>query len=128
MDTFNFPNHKVVTKYPDSSGRIQFGKNWIFTSAPDAPDQRIFTLSFKGFKYYGSDGSPDLVTDASFNNMGALEAFYQSQRLNKSFLYPHPVYGTLTVRFNKPLEIPNGIENGDGMVEPFEIELIELPA
>lgn len=129
METFNFPYHRVSTDYPESSTRIQFGKGWEFASAPDAPDQRIFKLSFRGFKYYvnPSTGEIDTTTNANVNNLAALEAFYQAHRQHGKFIYPHPVYGNVVVRFRTPLRIPEGRPGGNGVVEDFTIELIEQP-
>lgn len=127
MDTFDFPYHKVSTTYPESSIRVQFGRSYTFATKPDAPDQRIFTLEFALLKYFLNDMEE---VDATINptiNLAALEAFYQAHRLWDTFTYPHPVYGNLDVKFNKPLEIPAGVEGGDGAVQKISVELIEQP-
>jgi hypothetical protein len=129
MDTFLWNRHKVETLYPDSTVRAQFGNSYQFAAPPDSPDQRIFKLYFTGFKYFvQSDGvSVDLTTSEYINNVGALEVFYQSKRLYGTFIYPHPAIGNVTVRFSKPLQIPKGVASGNGLVEDFIVELIELP-
>lgn len=129
MLTFDFPYHLVPeTDYPDSSVRVSFGRSWIFTAPPDAPDQRTFTLSFTGFKYYvDENGNIDHTTNANINNMAALEDFYQQVRLYDIFIYPHPVYGNVNVRFKDPLKVPKGVKGGDGVLEDFQISLIEVP-
>lgn len=55
-----------------------------------------------------------------------LEAFYNAHKLHRSFLYPHPVYGNLEVKFMSPLKIPEGIKGGNGALNDFEIDLIEI--
>jgi hypothetical protein len=130
MDTFNFPNHRFSTKYPDNGIRVQFGKSYTFAAAPDSPDQRTWVLKFAGFKYYlDGAGALDVTTNASRNNLGTLEAFYKEHGTWKSFTYPHPnpAVGAVAVRFDKPLEIPDGIAGGDGMVPEFDVTLIEVP-
>lgn len=128
MLTFPTTCFLVETKYPDSSVRVQFGKSWTFTAPPDAPDQRGFSLTLKGMKYYVNlDGSINATTGSDINNLAALETFYQTVRLFDDFHFPHPIYGTLVCRFNKPLQIPKGIPGGLGVVEDMTIELIEVP-
>lgn len=127
MAVFEFPYHKVRTIYPDSARRVQLGNSWEFTSAPNAPDQRTFELTFKGMKYFvNSNGTINKTTQKSLN-VGALELFYQQHQTWKKFDYPHPVHGTLQVRFAAPLDIPPGIEGGTGVVEDFQIKFIEQP-
>lgn len=145
MQTFNFPYHKFRTEYPESGNRVQLGGNYIFTAPPNGPDLRRFTLSFETMKYYvvGRDeagirldfannryisktlGEIDVFKNREIN-MGALEAFYNAHKLHRSFLYPHPIYGNLEVKFMRPLKIPNGITGGDGALESFEVDLIEI--
>lgn len=70
------------------------------------------------------ESSLDLVKNATYN-MGALEAFYNRHKLHKPFIYPHPVYGNIEVRFMDPLKIPEGIVGGNGALEDFNLTLIE---
>lgn len=127
MKTFSFPNHRQKAKYPESSTRLVLGGGYVFASEPVAPDHRTFTLIFpKGYKYFlNGDGTLDITTNADKNNFGAIEIFYQEHKLHLPFTYPHPIWGPLKVRFNKPLETPDGVPNGDGAVENFELEIIE---
>ena len=128
LETFDFPYFKYRTKYPDSSMRVQLGKGYVFTAAPDAPDQRLFILKFNAMKYFLNEAETTLDSTASPNiNMWRLEQFYQAHGTHQEFNFTHPMYGAMVCRFNKPLEIPEGIENGGGAVEPFEIELLEVP-
>lgn len=133
MERFYFPYHTFSAKYPESSVRVQFGNNWTFTAKPDAPDVRQITLKFQAMKYYPPtiDGNGVATQDITTNpeiNLAALEKFYQDHRLHKKFIYPHPVYGDMVVKFQRPLEIPEGVQGGDGVVEGIEVELMEQPA
>jgi hypothetical protein len=128
MDTFNFPAHLVSTKEPANSFRMSFGGAYVFTAAPDAPDQRVFTLYFTGMQYYqNSDGSIDSTTNAAINNMAALYTFYKAHKLHITFIYPHPIFGNITVKFKDPLEVPKGIRGGTGVVEDFQMTMEEAP-
>lgn len=128
MDTFPMTYFKFETKYPESSTKVQLGKNWTFTAPPNAPDQKIFTLTFTGLKYYVDDaGELDDTTDANTKNMLTLQLFYESVRTYAKFNFYHPVYGLLVCQFNKPLLIPKGISGGFGALEDFTVELLEIP-
>lgn len=127
LETFNFPYHTVETTNPDSSTRIQMGNSYIFSAAPSAPDQRSFKLYFKTMKVYEtSGGAIDYVTDQAMNFMRLVQ-FYQTHKTYKSFLYPHPLHGTVEVKFKSPLVEPKGVEGGFGHTEAFDVEFIEIP-
>lgn len=122
---------KFETKYEESGTRIKFGNTWEFTAAPTAPPRKIFTLHYEGMRYYVShyDSSGDVFFSSEHPelNIGLLEQFYQEHEMWKSFDLQHPVYNSKVCRFNKPLHIPKGYTAGRGMVEPFSVELIEVP-
>lgn len=126
METFNFPFHKFSTDYPESGTRVQLNGNYLFTAPPNGPDLRTITLRFPTMFYYlTSGGAIDIVKNPQYN-MAVLEAFYNRHKLHKSFLYPHPVYGNMEVKFGRPLRIPEGMDGGSGAVEEFTIDLIEV--
>ena len=126
MDTFNFPYHLVKTQYPDSGDTMVFGKAYVFTSKPSAPDQRTFILTFPGMKYYFTAGVVN-NTDNPTTNYKVLQEFYEAHRLWATFIYPHPVLGNINVKFGKPLADPDPIPEGNGAQSSFEIQLIEQP-
>lgn len=176
-ETFNFPYHTVGTDYSDNSTRVQFGRGYVFASRPEAPPQRLFTLTLKGMKWVGTwatkvsslsssakEGACEYVTSSKIAyrrvsgawlllqnvsdlriskststliyfvnlvdepaiNVGILEEFYLRHELWNTFWYAHPTCGTRLVRFNKPLKIPPGIENGRGVIDPMALEFIEV--
>jgi hypothetical protein len=126
MQTFDFPYHTFRTEYPESGNRVQLGGNYVFTAPPNGPDLRRFTLKFKTMFYYlYPNGTIDTTKNPQYN-MAVLEAFYNAHKLHRSFLYPHPVYGNVEVKFMSPLKIPEGIEGGNGALGDFEIDLIEI--
>lgn len=126
METFNFPYHTFETINPESGVRVQMGGGYLFNAAPDSPDQRTFKLAFEGMKYYvDSLGEADETIEPT-KNMKAISEFYRAHRMHVTFLYDHPVYGLLEVKFNKPLVEPKGKKGGSGVVEAFEIELLEI--
>jgi len=127
METFTWMNHSFATEYPESGFKLQFGGSYQYSEGPTSPDQRVITLSFPLMKYFVTAlGVPEATTQATIN-MLALENFYNVHKMWKTFIYPHPVYGNMNVRFNKPLKIPPGIPDGGGAVGAFSLELIEIP-
>lgn len=127
MDTFTFPYHLVKTQYPDSGDTMVFGKSYVFTSKPSAPDQRTFILTFAGMTYFiNTDGTINTTTLPTINYR-VLQQFYEAHRMWDTFIYPHPILGNINVKFGKPLSDPDSIPLGKGAVQSFEIQLIEQP-
>jgi len=126
LEVFDFPFHKVKTVNPESGIRGQFGNSYIFTAPPTAPDQRIFKLSFAAMRFYTEGSEVSATVNPTFNMKNLID-FYHAHKLFLSFHYPHPVYGTLEVRFNKPFEEPESLLGGGGTTEAFEVEFIEIP-
>ena len=124
--TFDFPNHMVEEKYPESGTRLTLGNSYTFATPPTAPDQRIFTLTFQTmWRGLNGNGTVD-VTSQPGNNMGALRDYYEDHKLYKTFQYQHPWLGLLNVRFNQPLQMPKGKPDGRGWSEGFTVEFIEM--
>lgn len=126
MATFPATYYQTSTKYPNSGTRIQMGRSYTYTAPQVSPDQRIFTLSLAGMQYFVTNNVIDLTVSTE-RNMAVLDAFYREHLLYKSFDFNHPVYGIILCKFNQPLEIPKGIPGGNGVLEPFTVELIEIP-
>lgn len=127
METFDFPYHTVETENPESGFRGQFGGSYVFSAPPSDPDQRTFTLHFPTMKFF-EDGVGGLTTTVYPQyNMYKLIQFYQTHKLHTSFLYNHPVHGTLVCKFRDPLKEPEGIPGGSGAVKEFTVRLIEIP-
>lgn len=127
MDTYDFPYFTFETDNPDTGVRVQLGGGYVFAAEPPAPDQRSFTLHYPSMIYYvGDDGFPEAVTDPK-KNMQTLANFYRDHKLHVPFLWVHPVYGEMVVRFNKPLKEPEGNKGGQGSTKGFDVEFIEVP-
>lgn len=127
METFPVTHFQFSTKYPQSGTRVQLGKSYQFDAPPKAPDQRMFVLTIMGLQYFtDSQGQLDLLVHPE-RNVAVLDQFYQDHKTAFPFLFNHPVYGEVTVKFSRPLEIPRGIIGGEGVVETFDVELLEIP-
>lgn len=127
MATFPCTYFTYQTRYPESGIRVQLGNSYQYDVAPEAPDQRIFTLTLPGMQYFlTSGGAIDLVASPG-RNMAVLEAFYNTHKRAMAFTFVHPVLGSLQCKFNRPLEIPDGLPGGGGVLNPVTLELVEIP-
>lgn len=123
----NFSLHKVSTEYQSNNFSMTMGGGYSFDTDGSFPPLRIFNLKFTGFRYYvNSDGEVDAEINKDINNMKALEDFYRDHLTHKTFIYNHPVYGDVKVRFKDPLNIPEGITGAGGVLESFDVKLKEV--
>jgi hypothetical protein len=128
MDTFGFPYHSVTHIYPKGDG-VRFGRGYIFTTKPQLPFQRIFRLHFNAMQWlFNGSGVADATINPSLNIL-ALINFYEAHDTSQAFIYAHPVFGNLVVKFSPdtPLEVPKAIDGGTGTTEAFELFLVEQP-
>lgn len=129
METFSFPYHVPTHAYPKGDS-FKFGRGYEFSSAPALPIQRRFKLFFNAMIWYfdAVTGAADNSTDPELNMMALME-FYERHLTHKKFIYEHEIFGTLIVKFasDVPFEVPKSIQNSGGVVEPFELVLVEQP-
>jgi len=129
METFDWPYFTTRTQYPESTIRFQFGRSYTFAVPPASPDQRIFHLKFPTLVYFETavdSGVLDITTQPSVN-LGRLEDFYTRHKMFQSFNWAHPAHGAMVCKFNKPLEVPEGLPGGGGAVDEITLEFIEIP-
>lgn len=127
MDTFDFPMHLYEVNYVDNQFRAQLGGNWQWVAAPDAPEQRIFKLSFTAMRWIINSNNTIHRTNEPAINIARLEDFYKAHLLHEEFIYPSTYHGNVVVRFNKPFLLPKGLPGGNGTTQGFELEFIEVP-
>lgn len=124
--TWDFaPNsHVAVELAPDTAGGVSFN-GWDFTSKPSVPYRRKFRLKISGMRWRlnGAGNALDVTTDPFFN-AGRLLAFYQARQNWDTFTYPHEYLGNITVKFAEKLDLPEAIQNSNGLIPDFEITLI----
>lgn len=127
METFPCTAFTFSTKYPESGTRMDLGNSYDFVVGSPAPDQRIFMLTLPGLGYFVGGGGAISRSVDPWRNMAVLDDFYLDHKLAKSFFFDHPVYGQLVCRFNSPLEIPEGIPGGTGVLNVVQVQLVEVP-
>jgi len=124
METFNFPFHGNP-----SMSRIELKGGFRFSNEPSEPILRLFSLTFPAMVYKSlPNGDPDaLGTIDANNNIMALWEFYKTHGTWKSFIYPHPVFGNVIVRFDTPFTIPQ-VTGNRGLVSNVEVKFREHPS
>lgn len=117
---------RVIQELPPQESPVITMNGWPFAVKPKTPYQRTFKVKLNGLRWYLNVGGTalDETTDTKFN-AGRLLTFYRTHRLWDSFLITTQYLGTVRVRFNKPVTIPEGIPDSGGYIDQFEVELIE---
>lgn len=130
METFNFPYHGNPEMTPEeNNSSIILKDGFRFDPEPSEPIIRVFSLNFPVMAYRVlPDGAPDVqgTLVPEFNIM-SLWQFYVRHGTWKTFTYPHPVFGNVTVKFNAPFTLP-AVEGNLGMVKNTQVTLREHPA
>lgn len=124
MQTFTFGPHTVRHDYPEGDS-VRFGKGYVFAAEPQLPLRRTFFLKFETMRWYQNASGVYVTTTNPSENVYALDAFYRDHTQFKRFIYAHPVYGNLTVRFSSPFRMPAGKQGGSGWTEAFELQITE---
>lgn len=121
---FAWPYHGFSTQYSEPFTTVNLTTPNTQGYVPDQTLKpvRTFELDFVGMKHRETAAQvcdPNL----SFNR---LYEFYELHGLHRRFVYEHPVYGDIIVRFAKPVTIPKKILDGNGSLGTFTVQLIEV--
>lgn len=127
LERFIWVNHNFATKYQEPFSRVQSGNNQGFVVKSEVKPVRYLTLRFPIL----SIKEPEDTIKSGLNftphlDFNALKAFYLRHQSHSNFIYEHPVYGDMVVRFAKPLSMPKKNESSTGTVQGFTLELIEV--
>lgn len=127
MDVWDFCPGRMVprTKPPQATVGVSMN-GWQFSSRPTVPFQKTFLVKLHGLTWYLNDASGlfDPLTDARFNAR-RFEQFYEEHGTWKPFTFPHPHFGNILCRFAAAPEVPEGIPNSGGLIEGFDVQLVE---
>lgn len=121
---FAWPYHGFSTSYNEPFQTVNLTSSNTQGYVPDQTLKpvRTFELDFIGMKHRETAAQicdPNL----SFNR---LYEFYELHGLHRRFVYEHPVYGDVIVRFGKPVSIPKKILDGNGSLNTFSVTLVEV--
>jgi hypothetical protein len=123
---FDFcPKYMVPKTQPPKPTDGVSMNGWFFSSKPKVPYQRTFIITLQGMRWYLSGtGFYDDITNPLYN-AHRLERFYQANGTWDSFAFTHPHLGPMTCRFAEPVQVPEAIINSGGLIDKFDIKLIE---
>lgn len=124
LDRFVWDKFNFGTSYNEPFGQINL-KNTSsqpYVYAQSTKPIRIIELEFSTMIYTGGEPN-NCPKNINFN---ALMAFYVKHGCHSSFLFDHPVYGDMVVRFSKPIIMPKKNPGGSGTTQSFSITLVEV--
>ena len=125
--TFDFaPNrHTPEELAPTETSAVSF-RGWEFTSKPNTPYRPIYKLTLYGMRWYlnAAGTAFDLTTNPTFN-AARLRKFYLDNRTWDSYAYTHQTLGAMTCRFATPVNIPLALPNSGGLIDKFEVMIIQ---
>lgn len=125
MATWDFvPKHMVVENLPPEQAKGLSMNGWFFSAKPNVPWQYKFKVTVNGLQWFlNNDGSYNDGTNGPINAR-RFEQFVVDHGLWKVFDFPHPHFGTIQCRFSNLPAVPKGEVNANGVIAPFEVELV----
>lgn len=124
---FDFcPDSRVAEKLAPEEPEVGDFNGWVYNPVPVLPFRPTFKVTLEGLRWYlNNEGNAlDTTTDIT-RNAGRLEAFYLIHRLHRPFNFQHEYLGNLEMRFYEPVSVPKGLENAGGVIDSFEIMMIQ---
>ena len=120
----------VETEYKINRANLSFEGSYQYaTPREDAKrlrDLRVFTVTIPIMRYYFGSQGQLLIDYERSTNFAWLEWMYNIHKTVKPFLFDHPIYGSLMVRFAEPLKVPKGIKGGQAALDSVGITLVEV--
>lgn len=129
LERFIWDHHNFGTKYvePFTHGHVGSEGSQSFIPYTVNKPVRVFSLDFPLLMLQESDYAKH--TGLAYRpelDFSKLKDFYVRHKSYKPFIYNHPVYGDVVVRFAKPLSLPKKMTGGSGAVQGFTLELQEV--
>lgn len=129
LERFIWENFNFGTKYVEPFVHTSSGPSGTQTFVPYNAKKpvRNFSLDFPLLHLQEPNhaGTTGLVYRPELD-FTTLKEFYIRHKSHKPFIFFHPVYGDIVVRFAKPLAMPKKISGGMGLVQGFTLELQEV--
>ena len=129
LERFIWENFNFGTKYVEPFVHTSSGPSGTQTFVPYNAKKpvRNFSLDFPLLHLQEPNhaGTTGLVYRPELD-FTTLKEFYIRHKSHKPFIFFHPVYGDIVVRFAKPLAMPKKISGGMGLVQGLTLELEEV--
>lgn len=121
-------NSRVAESISPEEPEVTDFNGWSYHPAPNLPFRPSYRVMLDGLTWYqNTDGTLDLTTSPE-TNAGRLEQFYRGHRLHKPFLFNHEYLGGILMRFSTPVSVPMGLIQSGGLIDRFEINMIQHEA
>ncbi|URG13844.1 hypothetical protein [Acinetobacter phage vB_AbaS_TCUP2199] len=123
LKRFIWDCHNFGTAYqePFTHASVKNNSTQEYVFSQTVKPLRTFELEFPTLFYNG--GVETTCPDEY--NYAKLQTFYLEHGLHKAFVYPHPVYGDLKVRFARPIVLPKKNPNSQ-TIQGLNVTLIEI--
>ena len=129
LDRFIWENHNFGTKYLEPFVHASVGPDGGQSFVPYKATKPVRNISLDFPLLLLQEADHAKLTGLAYRpdlDFNSLKDFYLKHKSYKPFIYPHPVYGDMVVRFAKPLALPKKNAGGIGVVQGFTIELQEV--
>lgn len=128
-ERFIWENHNFGTKYVEPFTHAVVGLEGTQSFVPYTAIKPVRNISLDFPLLLLRDSEQAALTGLSYRpelDFNKLKEFYIRHKSYKSFIYEHPIYGDMLVRFAKPLAMPKKVAGGQGVVQGFTLELQEV--
>lgn len=129
LDRFIWENHNFGTKYIEPFVHASIGPEGGQSFVPYKSVKPVRNISLDFPLLFLQESVHAAYTGLVYRpelDFNTLKDFYLKHKSYKPFIYPHPVYGDMVVRFAKPLALPKKTAGGIGLVQGFTVELQEV--
>ena len=123
LKRFIWDKHNFGTKYvePYVHASVKSNSSQTYLYSQSLKPVRYFELDFQTMIYAGND----VITCPDDLNYAKLQAFYLEHGLHTAFVYPHPIYGDVKVRFAKPIILPKKNPNSN-TIQSLNLSFMEV--
>lgn len=122
--TFDFcDTSRVIEEIAPESPAGTDMNGWTFTAKPAIPYRRTFKVTLHGMRWYLNGSVLDITTNPK-KNIGRLLKFYRDNQRWDVFALNHEYLGSILCQFAGAVNPPKAIASSNGLVEPFEVQLV----
>lgn len=127
MSRFIWGQFNFSTQYIEPYSYVQVNSDQGLALKTELRPYRSMELSFPimHLKDNQTEGKNWLNAHPELD-FGKLRDFYLDKGMHRKFIFQHPVYGDMVVRFAKPISMPKKNIEGTGTVQPFNVSLVEV--
>ena len=119
-DKFNFGT-SYNEPFVQASLKNKGNQGYVFSQS--VRPLRSIELEFSIMYFHPEDNDEICPSNLDFTK---LQKFYLHHGCHQKFVFNHPIYGDMVVRFSKPIVMPKKNIGGSGTVQGFNLTLVEV--